>query len=129
MPRSGEHPCQFVGQAHAFDLGQIGRVFNHAVADDAGYGDADGVHGTFSVGGQRRDLLGQHLHQFAAGHGRQRVHLVLRFGIAQQLAGEPLILKPAGHDVFGHYDADGGSHCDLHGKNAWRGDAMLAAEE
>ena len=43
MPRGGQGAGEIVGQAHAFDLGQIGRVLDDAVADDAGNGDADGV--------------------------------------------------------------------------------------
>src|SRR6185437_15213569 len=34
---------EIVLETHAFDLGKIGRVFNHAVAHDAGDGDPDGL--------------------------------------------------------------------------------------
>jgi hypothetical protein len=32
-------------------------------------------------------------------------------GKADGVAGEPLILKSSGYDVFGNYNADGGGHC------------------
>ena len=44
---------QFVGKAHALDLGEIGRVFDHAVANDAGDGDADGIDVLLADCGQR----------------------------------------------------------------------------
>src|SRR6266568_3377783 len=40
----GEGFCQILGEAHSFDLGQVGRVLDNAIADDAGNGDADGVY-------------------------------------------------------------------------------------
>jgi hypothetical protein len=39
-------------------------------------------------------------------------------GEAKQLAGEPLILEPAGHNVVSHDDANCGGHCGLLGENS-----------
>ena len=69
----GECFGEIVGQAHAFDLGEIGRVFNDAVADDAGDGDADGVERAGIVLGEEGDLAGEHLDEFAGGQGCERV--------------------------------------------------------
>ena len=111
---SGENLGQVAGEAHSFDLGEVGRVLNHASTDDAGNGDPDGVHRDGLAGGQGGNLRGEQFDQLAAGDGQERIQLVCIFGMAEDLTGEALVLEPSGYDMFGHYDADGGGHCALH---------------
>jgi hypothetical protein len=80
------------------------------VADDSGDGYADGVDWFCLRGGKRFDPRGEQFHQFAAGEAHERIHLVDVDGIAERLAGEALVLKSSGYDVFRDYDADGGGH-------------------
>ena len=61
------------------------------------------------------NLRGQQLQQLAAGHGGQGVHFAFVGGIAEEITGDALVLKPAGYDVFSDYNADGGGHCDTPG--------------
>src|SRR6185437_6955450 len=69
--RAGE----IVLETHAFDLGKVGRVFNHALAHDAGDSDPDGFNRTTGCG-KRRDETGKNFHKFA---GRDRAK-VFGFG-------------------------------------------------
>ena len=105
-----KRPGQLVGQAHAFDLRQIGRVFNDAEANDAGDGDTDRVDRLRLPLDKRLNFTGQQIAQLAAGDGAQCVQFVAVGGIADGRAGQPLVFQPSGYDVLGNYDADGGGH-------------------
>ncbi len=59
MPRAAERPRYLFGQAHAFELGQVRRVFNHAVANDARHCYADGVNRIGLTLEQGFDFVGQ----------------------------------------------------------------------
>ena len=116
MPWVAEHAGQLFGQAHALDLGEIGRVFDHAVANDAGNGDADRVD-RFALARRPASITCRASISTISppGIAVSASELVGVAGIAHGLAGQALILQPAGHDVFGHYNADGGSHDALLG--------------
>ena len=115
MLRAARARVSSSAEAHAFELGQVGRVLDDVVADDAGDGDADGVDGSGSTLSERGYLRGDQLDQLAAGKRGEGLVLGGVFGKADGAACEALILKPAGYDVFGDNNADGGGHCDSPG--------------
>ena len=101
-----EFPGQVMGELHSLDLGQVRRIFDNAVANDAGYRDADGVQRAGIGFCQESDLGGQNMDQLGWREGGKCVRLGGVGGIAQRLCGDAMILKAAGHDVIGHHDAD-----------------------
>ena len=113
-----EHAGEFFGQTHALDLGEIRRVFNDAVADDAGDGDADRVDVAFADDGH--DFAGEDFNELADGESAERVDLVGVLGIAHGFSCKAHILEPAGNNMFCNDNADCGSHFALRGDHAVR---------
>src|SRR5450631_984897 len=62
-----EFPGQLFGHAHSLDLGQVWRVFDNAVANDAGNGDTDCVQRARIGLCQESDLCGEYLDQLGGG--------------------------------------------------------------
>ena len=75
MPLARQYSREFLGEAHALDLGEIGRVFDDAMADDAGDGDADRVDGR-RLADDGNDFAGEDLDEFAARGVRECVDFV-----------------------------------------------------
>ena len=64
-PLARQDAGQLFGQAHALDLGEIRRVFDDAVTNDAGNGDADRIDVALADYGQ--DFACEDFHEFAHG--------------------------------------------------------------
>jgi hypothetical protein len=107
---------EFVGQSHAFDLGEVWRVFDDALSRDAGDRDANSVDAAFSDHGE--DFAGEDFNEFANRESIERVDFIDVLGIANCLSHEAHIFEPAGNNVFSNDDADCGSHFALRAEKA-----------
>ena len=108
-----ENGFHLLRDLRAFELREIGRVFDDAVAHNAGQRDADGVEIVGSRAPlrlQRGDEITDDIDEGIGGQVDEAVQFIRIFGIAAHVADEPMVLDEAGGDVCGHDHADASAH-------------------
>ncbi len=111
---AGDDGGERLSHALTLDLGEVGRVFHDAVANDAGDGDADCEDGVMAGGGELDDEVGDEVVELVGGQADEGFRVVWVFGKAEDFACEFLLAdgagETAGDDVFGDDDSDGVGH-------------------